>query len=104
MVTAWVDNLAFGGEVSPVVIVFLLLAGGGAAGVVWGKQSWLAAAVMWVCLPGTHLVKHSLGLPDTLYPNTYTSIGLLAVFTLVVAAVGMGVGMLLRRLFLELGE
>jgi len=45
-----------------------------------------------------HLVKHVLGLPDTLHPNTYTSILYLAAFTLVVATVGTGSGVLLRRL------
>jgi len=35
-----------------------------------------------------HLVKHILGLPDTLHPNTYTSIMMLATFTLVILAIG----------------
>ena len=93
---AWVDNFAFEGEASPIVIVILLMLASGAAGMLWGRQSLLVAAVMWACLPGVHLLKHLLGLPDTLFPNTYASIGLLALFTLVVAVIGMGAGMLLH--------
>lgn len=92
---AWVDNFAFGGEASPIVIVILLMLASGAAGMLWGRQSLLVVVSMWACLPGVHFVKHLLGLPDTLFPNTYASIGLLALFSLVVAAIGMGAGMLL---------
>jgi hypothetical protein len=45
-----------------------------------------------------HLIKHVLGLPDTMQPNTYTSILMLAAFTLAVATIGTGCGILLRRL------
>jgi hypothetical protein len=45
-----------------------------------------------------HVVKHVLGLPDTLHPNTYVSILYLAAFTLVVATVGTGCGVLAHRL------
>ena len=92
---AWMDNFAFGGEASPIVIVFLLLAASGAAGMLWGRQSLLVVVFMWTCLPGVHFVKHLLGLPDTIFPNTYASIGLLVLFSLVVAGIGMGAGMLL---------
>ncbi len=44
------------------------------------------------------VVKHVLDLPDTLHPNTYASILYLAAFTLVVATVGTGCGVLVRRL------
>jgi hypothetical protein len=43
-------------------------------------------------------VKHVIGLPDTLHPNTYTSILYLAAFTLAVATVGTGCGVLIRSL------
>src|SRR5262245_58837713 len=77
----YVDNFAFEGEVSPIVIVGMLLAAAATAGGIWGRKSWLTAATAWMCVPLVHLVKHVLGLPDTLHPNTYTSILMLAGFT-----------------------
>ena len=96
--TATVDNVAFGGEVSPIVVVALLLAITATAGAVWGRRGWIPAAVAWSCVPLAHLVKHVLGLPDTLHPNTYASIGTLAAFSLAVAAAGTGGGLWVRRL------
>ena len=96
---ATVDNLASGGEVSPIVVVAMLLAASAAAGVVWDRDGWVAAAATWVCVPAAHLVKHLLGLPDTLQPNTYVSIAKLAAFTLAIAAIGAGGGVWLRRLW-----
>ncbi len=94
----YVDNWAFEGEVSPIVIVALLLAATAMAGAMWGRSGWIAAAVTWACVPLAHLVKHVLDLPDTLHPNTYTSILFLAAFTLVVATGGTACGVLVRRL------
>jgi hypothetical protein len=94
----YVDNWAFEGEVSPIIIVALLLAATAMAGATWGRRGWVAAAVMWVCVPTAHAVKHVLGLPDTLHPNTYASIVYLAAFTLVVATAGTGCGVLIRKL------
>jgi len=93
-----VDNLAFQGEVSPLVIVAMLLTATAMAGAMWGRNGGIAAAVTWACIPLAHVAKHLLGLPDTLHPNTYPSILLLAGFTLVVATVGTGCGLLVRRL------
>lgn len=95
---AAVDNFAFEGEVSPIVIVALLLAATATAGFLWGRHGWGAALAAWAWVPLAHVVKHVLGLPDTLHPNTWASILMLAAFTLVVAAVGTGCGVLLRRL------
>jgi hypothetical protein len=94
----FVDNCALEGEVSPIVIVALLLAATTTAGVIWGRRGLVTAAVTWACVPLAHVVKHVLGLPDTLHPNTYTSILYLAAFTLVVAMGGIGCGMLVRSL------
>ena len=94
----YVDNCAFQGEVSPIIIVALLLAATAMAGAMWGRSGSIAAAVTWACVPLAHVVKHVLELPDTLHPNTYTSIFYLAAFTLVVATVGTGCGVLVRRL------
>jgi hypothetical protein len=95
---AAVDNFAFGGEVSPILIVVMLLAATGITGLVWDRRGWVAAAAAWICVPLAHLIKHVLGLPDTMQPNTYTSILMLAAFTLAVATIGTGCGILLRRL------
>jgi hypothetical protein len=95
---AYVDNFAFEGEVSPIVIVAMLLVATGIAGVLWGRQAWVASSAIWACIPLVHLMKHFLRLPDTLQPNTYASIVALAVFTLVVSSVGTGGGVLLRWL------
>jgi hypothetical protein len=95
---AYVDNVAFKGEASPILIVALLLIATGTSGAIWEKRAWIAAAATWMCVPSVHLVKHILGLPDTLQPNTYASILLLAVFTFVIAAVGTGFGVLVHTL------
>jgi hypothetical protein len=94
---AAVDNVAFGGEVSPIVIVALLLAASGIAGALWGWRGWVAAFLAGACVPAAHVVRHLLGLPDTLHPNTYASIVKLAAFALAVAFVGLASGALLRR-------
>ena len=95
---AYVDNFAFQGEASPILIVALLLAATALAGALEGRNGWIAAGAAWACIPLAHVIKHVLGLPDTLHPNTYTSILYLAAFTLVVAASGTGCGLLVRRL------
>lgn len=95
---AAVDNFAFGGEVSPIVIVAMLFGATAIAGGLFMWRGWLVAACVWVCLPLAHLVKHLLGVPDTLNPNTYASIIMLAAFSFLVAAIGVGVGILLRRI------
>lgn len=95
---AAVDNFAFGGEVNPIVIVAMLLAFGVIAGAVWGARASVAAALVWLWLPMAHVLKHLLGLPDTIHPNTYWSILKLAVFTFVVTAIGLGFGLAFHRL------
>jgi len=97
-VIVYVDNFAFEGEVSPIIIVALLLAATAIAGAMWGRRGWMTAAATWACVPLAHVVKHALGWPDTLHPNTYTSILYLAAFTLVIATAGVGCGLLARRL------
>jgi hypothetical protein len=92
----YVDNFAFEGEVSPIIIVALLLAATATFGAIWGRGGWIAAVGTWACVPAAHVIKHVLGLPDTLHPNTWVSIMYLAAFTLVVAIIGTGSGVLLR--------
>ncbi len=97
-VIAAVDNVMFDGEVSPIVIVAMLLAGTTTAALVWGRPGWLAAFAVWAWVPAAHLAKRILGLPDTLHPNTYASILMLATFSLAVSMVGIACGLLARRL------
>jgi hypothetical protein len=95
-----VDNIAFNGEVSPIVVIAMLLAATITAGFLREKLGLATAVAVWICVPGVHLTKRILGLPDTLHPNTYTSILMLAVFSLAVVAAGTGCGLLIRRLVL----
>jgi hypothetical protein len=95
---AAVDNLAFGGEVSPIVIFALLLVGSAGMGSLWGTRGWPPALAMWICIPAAHIIKHVLGMADTIQPNTYASILLLAAVTLAVTLLGAGGGVLGHRL------
>lgn len=81
----------------------MLLAVTAMAAAIWGGRGWAPGGVAWAGVPLAHLVKHALGLPDTLHPNTYTSVLYLAAFTLLVATVGGGFGLLVRRLTLGSG-
>ena len=96
--TIYVDNVAFGGEVSPIVVVIMLLAAATAGAAIWGPRGWPVAATSWASVPGAHLVKHALGIPDTLHPNTYLSILYLALFTLCVSAAGVACGAAIGKL------
>jgi hypothetical protein len=101
---AAVDNLANQGEVSPIVIVVLLLAATATVGGLGGVRRSAATLAVWVWLPLIHLVKRVLDLPDTLHPNTYLSILMLAAFTLVVAALGTGCGLMVRMFAIGFAE
>jgi hypothetical protein len=97
-VIVFIDNFAFQGEVSPIVIVILLLVSTVIAGTIWKWHAWVTGVTIWICVPLTHVVKHLLGLPDTLHPNTYGSILMLAVFTFIVSAAGFLFGTLINRI------
>jgi hypothetical protein len=91
-----VDNLAFGGEVSPIMIVILLLAAS-AAFAFFLRHAWATALAVWIFTPLVHVAKHLAGIPDTIQPNTYASIAVLAIFTLIVSLAGAGIGAALRH-------
>ncbi len=95
---AAVDNFAYGGEVSPIVIVGMLLIATGTAGYLWGMRGVPAAAIIWICVPAAHLVNLTFGLPDSLHPHTYGSAMKLAAFTAIVAALGATCGAAVGRL------
>jgi hypothetical protein len=92
-----VENFAFQGEISPIVIVALLLLASGSLGLAVGMRRWWCAVAVWFWIPAAHVVKHILGLADTLHPNTYASIAALAAFTLVVCGIGLCAGAAIRR-------
>jgi len=89
---AAVDTVALAGEVSPIVIVALLLAATSGAGAFWGRRGWPFGIASWACIPLAHLARHVMGWPDTLQLNTYASIGMLAAFSLAVVAIGTACG------------
>lgn len=97
-IIVFIDNFAFQGEVSPIVIVILLFVSTITVGTIWKWQAWIAAATVWISVPMAHIIKHLLGLPDTLHPNTYTSILMLAAFTFVISAIGFLFGTLINRI------
>jgi len=95
---AAVDEFAFRGEVSPIVIVALLLATTATTGAVWGRDGLLPCVAIWFWLPFAHAAKHALGVPDTIHPNTYFSILMLAIFSLGVSCIGFLVGLLFNKM------
>jgi len=97
-----VDNFTFDGEISPIVIVGMLLLVAGTLATIWGTRALTAAVLAWTWLPSAHVLKHAFGLPDTMHPNTYSSILALAAFSLVITAVRFGLGLMLGRV-LHLG-
>ena len=95
---ALVDNFWLKGEVSPIVIVLIMFSGSFALGLKWGARAWIALLAMWILVPGAHLFKYLFRYPDTLHPNSLRSIGLLAIFTLIISVLGVFLGALSNRL------
>lgn len=92
-----VENFTFRGEISPIVIVALLLLATASLGIGWGIRAWPSVAAVWFWLPATHVAKHLMGMPDTLHPNTYPSIVALAGFSLIVCCLGFFAGAAVRN-------
>jgi len=93
---ALIENFSMKGEISPFMIIVLLFSATGAYGWVWKRRAWKAAVAGWIWLPGSHLFKYCMGIPDSLHPDTLNSILLLALFTLGVSAAGLTCGAMLR--------
>jgi hypothetical protein len=94
----YIDNFGSKGEVSPIVTTFILFTETTTSGIIWKKNGWIASTIAWVSLPMAHIIKHLYNLPDTLHPNTYASILYLSGFTLLVGAVGTGLGYLISSI------
>jgi len=94
---AYLDGYAFGGETSPIVVIACLLAAIACVAAAWGSDAWVTALLAWIMVPSVHVLKHARGVPDTIHPNTYMSIGYLVALTLAVAFVGGAVGLLVRK-------
>jgi|GEM_PF-5378839 len=92
-----IDNYAMNGEISPIVIVMLLFLSVTALSAFNPNNVWLNALLVWIWLPASHLIKHLLEMPDSIYPNTYKSILLLALFTFTICIVGLLIGIGIRR-------
>ena len=95
-VIAWVDNYTMGGEVTPIVIVALLLTAAALAGIIWKYRCWSASLLIWAFNPAVHFIKHYFGWQDSIQPNTYPSIVKLAIFTFVITAIGSFAGIFIR--------
>jgi hypothetical protein len=97
-VLVYLDGYAFSGETGPIVTIGCLLVATVSLSLTWSTGAWVAASIAWVMLPLGHVIKHSLGIPDTIQPNTYISIAGLAAVTLIAATLGGGLGLLIRQL------
>lgn len=80
----------------PVVIVALQILASGTIGGLAGWPAWPAAIAVASPLPAVHAIRHALGWPDTISPNTWDSIGMMALFALAVAGAGFAAGAVLR--------
>ena len=97
IVISAIENFAFDGEISPFAIVILLLIADVTYGGLWGIRGWISAFITWMFLPLAHLFKHIFSLKDTLSPNTYVSILLMAIFCFIITAIGFISGTLIRK-------
>ena len=96
LVVSAVDLYAAGGHVPPVVIVALQVIASGALGALWGGAGWAGAIAVALPLPAVHAIRHARGWPDTISPNTWDSIVMMALFALAVAGAGFAAGAVLR--------
>jgi len=98
VIIALADNFAADGQISPAVIVILLLISSTGAGIIWDNAGWIASAITWIFLPSAHLVGLFFRLPDTLHPAASASILKIAMFSMIIAAAGTATGILIRRM------
>jgi hypothetical protein len=97
LIISAVDNYAFGGEITPMVVILLLLLSTSGMSVIVNAKAYLISIIIWFFLPAVHLIKHIFGLSDTIEPNTYQSILLLALVTFLICQIGFLVGRGIRK-------
>ncbi len=97
VVITCVDLFADKGEISPVVVLLLLLIAGGIVGAIHSHFSLALAVLTAICLPATHLTLHFMGHKTTLQPDTVPSILMVGVVSLCAAALGVRLGAGVRR-------
>ncbi len=89
----------FGDDSSKLTILLWLLSSGG-LGFVMPRRPWRWALLMGPWLSLTHLIVHASGLPDSIHPDTYAIMLLLAPMSLAACSVGAS-GALARRVVAE---
>lgn len=94
-VTVAAIETAGGGAVRPVAVVALVIAAAFGVGLRWGWAGWLGALAVALPVPGLHLGKHVLGLPDTIQPNTYDALVMMTLFHVALAGAGLAAGAVL---------
>ena len=91
------DLFADRGEISPAVVLFLLLIAGAIVGAIHGRFSLVLAVLTAISLPGIHLALHLAGRKTTLQPDTVTSILMVGVVAVCAATIGVLIGAAARR-------
>ena len=97
LIIVCVDLFADRGEISPAVVLALLLSAGAIVGAIHKRFSVLLAVLTAVSLPGIHLALHLAGRKTTLQPDTVTSILMVGVVAVCAATIGVLIGAAARR-------
>lgn len=101
IVVSAVELYAVGGHLPPVVIVALQIVVAAALGVVWGWTAWPGTLAAALPLPAVHALRHALGWPDTISPNTWDAITMMTLFALAVGGAGLAAGAIARAAFAD---
>lgn len=91
-----VDLNAAAWHVPPVAIVALQIVASVLLGALRGWTAWPGAIAIAVPMPLLHAARFSLGLPDTISPNTVDAIVMMALFAGAVSGAGLAAGVVLR--------
>jgi hydrogenase/urease accessory protein HupE len=97
LLVAWFDvHIPFGDDTEKVTVL-LWLVSSGVLGLLQPRQPWRWALLIgpWVAI--VHGVRHALGIPDTMNPNTYATALILVPVSCVVCLIGAYCGALARR-------
>lgn len=92
-----IDNYAFKDELSPVVLVLMLLTVSGFSGLLFGWHGWFTVFIIWLFVPATNFIKYIFDLKSTLHPNTINSILKFTLFSFAITVIGFAIGVILRR-------